>query len=112
MAVLSLTMTFAEDEKLNETNNAKAYNMSVNYDKLAETLGLSMDQAEAVEDIHSSFCAEMMNAANASKEERKAMVDKAVINDLKHMRYVLDNDQYRKYCMLLNTTFNNRGLNK
>lgn len=112
MAALSLTMTFAEDEKLNATNNANAYNMSVNYDKLAESLGLSTDQAEAVEDIHTSFCAEMMNAANADKDERKALVNKAVLKDLKHMRYVLTNEQYRKYCMLLNTTFNNRGLNK
>lgn len=112
MAVLSMTMTFAEDEKLNAVNTTNAYNMSVNYGKLAECLGLSMDQSDAVEAIHASFCAEMMNAANANKDERKAMVDKAVLKDLKHMRYVLTTEQYRKYCMLLNTTFNNRGLNK
>lgn len=112
VAVLSMTMTFAEDDKLNSVNDAKAYDMNVNYEKVADCLGLSMDQAEAFHDIHTTFCIEMMNAANANKEERKAMVDKAVIKELKHMRYVLTNDQYRKYCMLLNSTFNNRGLNK
>lgn len=112
MAVLSMTMTFAEDENLNAVNSSNAYNMSVNYGKLADYLSLSMDQTDAVEDIHTSFCAEMMNAATASKDERKAMVDKAVAKELKHMRYVLTHDQYRKYCMLLNATFNNRGLNK
>ena len=31
MALLSMTMTFAENEKLNSVDNANAYNMSVNY---------------------------------------------------------------------------------
>ena len=88
VAVLSMTMTFAENEKF------------------------SMDQAEAVQDIHSSFCADMMNAAGANADERESMVKKAVEKDLKYMRYVLTQDQYRKYLMLLNATFNNRGLIK
>jgi len=106
VAVLSMTMTFAENEKLNSTENASAYNMSVN------CLGLSIDQAEAVQDIHKSFCADMMNAAAANADERKGMVQKAIEKDLKYMRYVLTNDQYRKYLMLLNATFTNRGLEK
>ena len=36
VAVLSMTMTFAEDEKLNNVESAKAYNMEVNYGKLAD----------------------------------------------------------------------------
>ena len=39
------------------------------------------------------------------------MVKKAVDRDIKWMRYVLDQKQYRTYLMLLNTTLNNRGLN-
>ncbi|NEM83840.1 hypothetical protein G3V89_24025, partial [Escherichia coli] len=104
VAVLSMTMTFAENEKLNSTENASAYNMSVNYDKLANCLGLSIDQAEAVQEIHKSFCADRMNAAAANADERKGMVQKAIEKDLKYMRYVLTNDQYRKYLMLLNAT--------
>ncbi len=110
VAVLSMTMTFAENENLNNTSNASAYNMAVNYDKLADCLGLSTDQAEAVQDIHTSFCADMMNAAGANADERNGMIKKAVEKDLKYMRYVLTENQYRKYLMLLNATFNNRGL--
>ena len=102
VAVLSMTMTFAENEKLNSVENAR----------LADCLGLSIDQAEAVQDIHTSFCADMMNAAGANADERESMVKKAVEKDLKYMRYVLTQDQYRKYLMLLNATFNNRGLIK
>ncbi len=112
VAVLGMTMAFAENEKLNTANSAEAYNMSVNYASLSNCLGLSYDQAEAVEDIHSSFCAEMLNAANADAGERKEMVKKAVEKDLRYMRAVLTEDQYQKYLVLLNATFNNRGLNK
>jgi hypothetical protein len=112
VAVLSMTMAFAEDENTNAVNNVQAYNMNVNYDKLADCLSLTMDQEEAVEDVHKTFCAEMMNAAVASKDERKEMMDKAINKDLRYMHYILSDKQYRKYLMLLNTTINNRGLNK
>lgn len=110
MAVLSMTMTFAENEELNTVANVKAYDMSVNYTKLATCLGLTSDQLELVQDIHTSFCADMMNAAHSGKDEREAMVKSAIDRDLKFMRTVLDKDQYRKYLVLLNSTFNNRGL--
>ena len=89
-----------------------AYKMTVNYSRLADALCLSIDQLEAVQDIHSEFCADMMNAGNANADERKPMVEKALQKDLKHMRYVLTENQYRKYLMLLNVTISNRGLEK
>ncbi len=112
MAVLSITVTFAENEEFNTVNNTSAYKMSVNYEKLGYALGLTLDQQEAVQDIHSEFCADMLNAGAASADERKAMVEKALKKDLKHMRGVLSDSQYRTYLMLLNTTIVNRGLNK
>lgn len=112
MAVLSMTMTFAENEELNTVSNANAYKMSVNYDKLADALDLTFDQLEAVQDIHSEFCADMMNAGSANASERKAMVKEALAKDLKHMRSVLSGEQYHTYLKLLNATIVNRGLNK
>ena len=109
VAMLSMTTMFAEDENV---NNVNAYDMTVNMNKLSEALSLSLDQQESVKEIHQEFCAEMMNAANASKDEREEMVNKAVRKDITYMRYVLSRKQYRKYLLLLNTTFNNRGLNK
>lgn len=111
VAMLSMTMTFAENENLNSAENAKVYSMAVNYDKLAGYLDLSSDQVETVQDIHTSFCADMMNAANAASDERKGMVTQAIAKDLKFMRCVLTSDQYRKYLAVLNATFYNRGLN-
>ncbi len=101
------TTTFAADEA---TNATAAYNMNVKMGSLANALSLNIDQAEAVADVHKNFTADMMNAATAAKDERTAMIDKAVIKDLKYMHSILNDSQYRKYVMLLNTTLMNRGL--
>ena len=109
-AMLSMTMTFAENENANSVNNIEAYDMTVNMRKLAEALGLTLDQMDAVETIHQTFSAEMLFAAQSDKEVRQEMLNKAVDKDVKWMRYVLNDKQFRKYLMLLNTTLNNRGL--
>jgi hypothetical protein len=111
VAMLSMTMTsYAENENAENTLNVEAYDMSVNIRKLAVTLDMTFDQMESVEEIHRIFCAEMVLAAHANKDEREALVDKAVKKDLRYMRYILDQKQYKKYLLLLNTTLQNRGL--
>ena len=120
VVMLSMTMAFAKNEKENavvenalEMNSENVYDMSVNMRKLSVALGLTVDQIEAVETVHNTFNAEMQFAAHYNtKEEREAQVKKAVEKDIKWMNYVLNKDQYRKYLLLLNTTLNNRGLNK
>ncbi len=112
VAVLSITMAFARNENLNKVDSTNAYNMSVNHARLADYLELSSDQLEAVKDIHSSFCADMLNAANSYGEERSNMVQDALYKDLTYMSYILTKDQYNKYLRILNATFINRGLNK
>jgi glutamine amidotransferase-like uncharacterized protein len=111
VAMLSMTMAFAENEDANNVNNVAAYDMKVNIRKLGEVLGLTYDQMESVSDIHRTFCGEMMVASQANKDERSGLVKKAVTKDLQYMNYILNREQYRKYLMLLNATLNNRGLN-
>lgn len=110
VAMLTLTVAHAENEEARSANNVEAYDMKVNFRKLALTLNLNVDQMDAVEQIHTTFCQDMMLAAYANKDEREAMVDEAVKKDVRYMRYVLDRDQYRKYLILLNLTLQNRGL--
>ena len=112
VAMLSMTMAFAENENAASVNNVEAYDMSVNMNKLSEALALNADQIEAVKEIHHTFAAEMMFAAQYNKEERDARVNEAIDKDVKWMRYVLNEKQMRKYLVLLNTTINNRGLRK
>ena len=110
VALLSMTTTFAADENASATAATAAYNMNIKMGPLADALSLNIDQVDAVSDGHKNFTADMMNAASASKEDRAAMIDKAVIKDLKYMHSILNNTQYRKYVMLLNATLVNRGL--
>ena len=49
-------------------------------------------------------------AQQAEGDERAALVEQAVKKDVRYMHYVLDQKQYRKYLLLLNTTLRNRGL--
>jgi hypothetical protein len=107
VALMSMTMSFAENEGMNTT---EAYNMTVNMKKLAQALNLSKDQVESVAEVHKTFSSEMLFAAQYGKDERTKMVDRAINKDLAYMNYILNQDQYRKYVMLLNVTLTNRGL--
>ena len=94
VAMFTMTMAFAENENNSTLNSAEAYDMTVNMRKLAVTLDLTTDQMEAVQDIHTAFCNEMMLAANAHSTERKALVDQAVKKDVRYMGFILDEKQY------------------
>ena len=110
VAMLSMTMTFAENESATSLNSTEAYNMTVNMNKLSQALSLSKDQIESVAEVHKTFSAEMLFAAQANGDERQTMVDKAIKKDLAWMDYILNREQYHKYVMLLNITLVNRGL--
>ena len=111
VALLSMTAAMAENEKTEAVNYVQAYDMNINMNSLAQALGLSFDQQDVVKDINRTFNAELKNAAVASNAEaRKALFDKAVAKDLKSLRTVLSDYQYRRYVMLLNVTLTNRGV--
>ena len=111
VAMLSMTTAFA-DEKATSANNVEAYELNINMNKLFAALDLADDQKEAVADIHHTFASELMFAAQYANNDRKALVARAIDNDVKWMRYVLNDKQFHTYLTLLNTTMNNRGLNK
>ena len=112
VAMLSMTTAFAEGENAASVNNVEAYELNVNMNKLSSALNLADDQKEAVAEIHHTFVSELMFAAQYGSNDRKALVDRAIENDVKWMRYVLNDKQMRTYLTLLNTTLNNRGLRK
>ena len=112
VAMACMTTAFAEDENTNAVKNVEAYKMDVNMDKLSSALELTWNQRDAVENIHRVFNTEMTYAAQYGKNDRDVMVKRAIDTDVKRMRSVLNAEQMHTYLMLLNTTINNRGINK
>ena len=112
VAMLSMTTAFAEGETAASVNTMEAYELNVNMNKLSAALNLADDQKEAVADIHHTYASELMFAAQYSNDDRKTLVNRAIENDVKWMRYVLNDKQMRTYLTLLNATLNNRGLTK
>ena len=99
---------FAED---NSVNKVEAYALNINNRSLSRALSLSLDQEEICSDVIKKFENDMLFAAsNSSNESRKAVTKNAVDKNLKYMRMFLNDKQYKKYVMLLNTTLVNRGL--
>ena len=112
VAVLTMTSAFAADANNSTNEELQAYNMKVNYGKLGDALDLTVDQIDAMKDIHKIFCAEMMNAASADNSEKTDLIDKAVGKDFKYMSYILTDKQMEKYKQLMKATLQNRGLVK
>ena len=110
VAMLSMTAAFAEGEKAAEVSNLEAYELDINMNKLSDALSLADDQKEAVENIHHTFASELMFAAQYGKSDRDAMVKRAIDNNVKWMRYILNTHQMHTYLTLLNATMKNRGL--
>ena len=79
-----------EGEMAMGTSNMEAYELNINMDKLSEALNLADDQKEAVADIHHTFASELMFAAQYGANDRKKLVARALDNDVKWMRYVLN----------------------
>lgn len=116
-AMMSMTLAFAEGETSTKTNavapEAAKYEMNINVNSLGRTLGLDYDEERAVSYIADDFSRDMHKVATAAEgTDRDKLYKKAINHNLAYMHSVLDNSQYHEYVKLLNTTLNNRGLNK
>lgn len=117
VALMSMTFAFAEGESNTKANAAVAeeaqkYEMNISTASLARALNLDYDEIDAVSSIADSFASDMKKAGEAQGEDRDKLFKKALKRNLAYMHAVLSYDQYSKYLKLLNTTLNNRGLNK
>ena len=113
VALLCMTTAFAKNESAApESTNVAAYDLNININKLTDALNLTNDQKEAVENIYNMFNTEMSYAAQYCNSEREVMVKRAIDTDVKHMSYVLNDEQMSKSMAILNATIKNRGLIK
>ena len=115
--VIMLAMVFTmclnvfaeENEATNLVENEK-YEFNINNRRLACVLEMSNDQMEMTNDIISEFERDMEFAkVMGTEESRNAVAANAIKKNTKHMRYALNDKQYKKYVTLLNLTLQNKG---
>lgn len=116
MLVMMFTMSmysFAEDANANEVNVIERYDLKVNLRKLGSFLQLSSDQMDGMETVETELQNDLMFVAvECTKDNRNAVAKNAIDKHLKHVHYVLNKEQYRKYLIVLNATIKNRGIGK
>lgn len=101
----------ASDNSVNETENVENYYIHVNEKSLSKSLGMSKDQMEICSDVIKEFENDMVFASsNAKGESRKAVTRNAIMKNMRYMKMFLDESQYKKYVLILNTTLVNRGI--
>ena len=86
------------------------YDFNVNYNKLSEYLKLNDRNFQKVKNAHDSFCEEMLIASKTNNlAERDSIIQNSIENEVRSMKDVLSNKQYRKFIKIFNSTVNNQG---
>ena len=86
------------------------YDFNVNYNKLSEYLKLNDRNFQKVKNAHDSFCEEMFIASRTNNlAERDSIIQNSIENEVRNMKNVLSNKQYKKFIKIFNATLNNQG---
>ena len=105
---MSATMNFAKAQCVNEYGNKEPF--AVEFSRLSSYLGLAPYQMEEVLNINDYFVQEQRKSLSKDLKRQDERLQKAVYGNLKLMKEALTADQYRKYVILLNVTYNNNRL--
>lgn len=97
-------------QKIALDKQAAKYDFTVNYRRLGCCLGMSINQLEEFKLFFDQFNDNMHFAYYECEEAKRDSVVKNIVNkNVREMRYILNEKQYKKYLLLMNTTLRNRG---
>lgn len=105
---ISATVSFAKAQCVNENGNKEPF--AVEFGKLSSYLDLTPSQMDEVYDINEYFKGQQKESLSRDTKRQEERLQKAVYGNLKLMKSVLSDNQYRKYVTLLNVTNNNNRL--
>lgn len=83
---------------------------AVDFYKLSNYLQLTPSQLDEVENINEFFIIKQSESLRAQAKLQDRKMREAVYGNLKLMKKALTTEQYRKYVILLNVTYNNNRL--
>lgn len=101
---LSATICLAQKPALSKEPFA------VDFYKLSNYLQLTPSQLDEVENINEFFIIKQSESLRAQAKLQDRKMREAVYGNLKLMKKALTAEQYRKYVILLNVTYNNNRL--
>jgi len=84
--------------------------INVNVEQLAKYLDLESWQKEELVDINYYFVDKQLESYDVKIDKRKEKMQEAIFSNLKLIRDVFTDGQYRKYVEVLNVTYNNNQL--
>ncbi|MCK9343199.1 MAG: hypothetical protein M0P33_04735 [Massilibacteroides sp.] len=84
--------------------------INVNVEQLAKYLDLESWQKEELVDINYYFVDKQLESYDVEIDKRKEKMHEAIFSNLKLIRDVFTEGQYRKYVEVLNVTYNNNQL--
>jgi len=102
--------TYAENDESSNATMVEAYDIKININSLVKFLSLENWQATSIEKVHDVFTETLRSAAYYDGEARKKFVRNIINYDLKNVRCILNDEQYRKYLKAFNATMVNRRI--
>ena len=112
MLVMMFTMcySFAGEGDTTPAIKSEKFEFNVNHGKLGMFLKLSAEQMEQIDVALDEFSRNLMFAGTMESEKSSnKIVANAIKKNVSEMRYILKDDQFRKYLLLLNITLRNKG---
>ena len=83
---------------------------AINFQQLGKYLQLETTQMEPVYQINEAFRANQEEAQSRGAKRKRELIKQALLVNLKQMKEVLSEAQYRNYVAILNVTNNNNRL--
>ena len=97
-------------QKIASDDQAAKYDFNVNYRRMGYFLDMPEDQLKDFKAFFDKFKSNMQFAYNeCSEPSRSKVVKNSIRKNINEMRYILNDEQYRKYIIIFNTTLKNRG---
>ncbi len=110
IVLLLSTSAFANKAKVTTLENANNFDIEINVERLSNYLELNTTQFSETEEISDYFTWQLETSKNKSEAKKQAYVRKAVYVNLKSMKQILSDTQYKKYLQVMNTTLKNKDL--
>ena len=112
MAAMFCNAAMAQKAEANNVFNAEAidYSFKVNNHSVTRYLKLNEEQQEQMAYICDRFNEDLRKVGNSKAEKRSQRFAKSLAYNMSAAHQVLDNNQYRKYIAILNSSLKHKGL--